>query len=355
MIPYQPSNAILQTGNGKNLLTWDITAGATSYSVQRSLDGVTFLALGTSTTNGYLDSTALIGINYYYRVASTNTDGTSPYSEPYPVSITPCLPGQINLGYLRYLAQLRADKLNSQYLTVDEWNSNINQSIFELYDILVSKFGDNYFLAPALLLNLTGLASYTLPDGSNYLIAGIPSPACYKLSGVDLNISGQSDSANAGWVPLARNNWSDRDRYTVFPGQAGALFYGYQMSYRVMGNQLFVFPPNTNTTLRLWYVPIMSQLLQDTDMLAFSISGWSEYVILDAALKAMIKEESLEKWNALTAMKQAQMMRIETQAANRDVDQPNAVSNTRNTMGDPGFGGWGGGGLGGGGGGWGGC
>lgn len=356
LIPYQPANAVLQTGNGQNFLTWDIVAGATSYSIQRSTDGVTFTSVGTSATNNYLDSTVSVGTNYYYQVASTNGSGTSSYSVPYPASIVPCLPGQINLGYIRYLAQLRADKLNSQYLTLDEWNSNINQSIYELYDILVSKFGDNYFFAPALLLQLTGLTSYPLPDGSNYPVNGVNSPACYKLSGVDLNISGQSSSANAGWVPLAKNNWSDRDRYTVFPGQAGTLFYGYQMSYRVMGNQLFVFPPNTNTTLRLWYVPVMTQLLQDTDMLPFSISGWSEYVIVDAAMKAMIKEESLEKWNALSAIKQQQMMRIETQAANRDVDQPNTVSNTRNTMGDPGFGGWGQGGFGGagGGGGWGG-
>ncbi len=355
MIPYPPQNVVLQTGNGQNFLTWNQSLGATSYYVQRSTTGIvgSFTTVASPAGISYLDSTALVGTQYWYQVAAVNADGTSPYTtlgtNGLALAITPCLPGQINLGYIRYLAQLRADKLNSEYLTVDEWNSNINQSIYAFYDILVSKFGDDYFFAPPMLLSLTGLLSYPLPDGSNYAGA----PACYKLNGVDLNISGQSASANAGWVPLARNNWSDRDRFTVFPGQAGTMFYGYQMSYRVMGSQLFVFPPNTNTVLRLWYVPVMTQLLQDSDMLAFSISGWSEFIILDAAMKAMIKEESLEKWNALSALKQEQMMRIETQAANRDVGQPNTVSNTRSTMGDPGFGGgWGG--FGGGSGGWGG-
>lgn len=337
MIPYMPQNVVLQTGNGKNLVTWNIVAGATSYSVNRSIDGVTFTSVGSSLTNSYLDSSVTVGVNYYYKVASINGSGTSPYTASDPINITPCLPGQMNLGYLRYLSQLRADKLNSQYLTADEWNSNINQSIFELYDILVTKFGDDYFLAPALIIPLTGEVSYPIPDGNNYNGA----QALYKLSGIDANISGSAPGPNAGWVPLSRSNWSDRDKYTTFPGQAGALNNIYQMSYRVMGNQIFLFPTNQNQLIQLWYVPIMNQLLQDTDMLSFSISGWSEYVIIDAAIKAMIKEESLEKWTALNQAKNIQIQRIETTAANRDVGQPNTVSNVRATMGDPGFSNWG--------------
>ena len=115
-----------------------------------------------------------------------------------------------------------------------------------------------------------------------------------------------------------------------------------------MGNQLYLFPLNTNQSIRLWYVPVMTQLLQDTDMLSFSISGWSEYVIVRAALLAMSKEESSEKYALLEGQLQMQIERIETQAANRDVDQPNSVQNVRATMSDPGFG-WNGG-MGGGGG-----
>ena len=163
--PSAPTNVVLQTGNGQNLLSWSIVVGATSYSVQRSTDGVTFSALGISSVPYYLDSTASIGTAYYYQVAAVNGASPSAYTPSYPTSITPCLPGQINLGYLRYQAQLRADKLNSNYLTLDEWNANINQISYELYDLLVSKFGDDYFLAPALQFNLSGLDSYLLPNG----------------------------------------------------------------------------------------------------------------------------------------------------------------------------------------------
>lgn len=350
--PYQPFNVVLQTGNGQNFLTWDITVGATSYQIQRSLDGVSFTTVGTSLVAGYLDSSVSIGVTYFYQVAALNGTDMSAYAPSYPTNITPCLPGQINLGYLRYMSKLRADKLNSEYLTTDEWNFNLNQSSNTLYNMLVTNYGDNYFFAPPLLLFLTGLQSYTLPNGANYIVDGSPSPALYKLAGVDLNISGQSASQNAGWIPLARTNWSDRDRFTTFPGQAGSLFYGYQLSYAVMGDQLYVFPPNTNTTLRLWYVPRNTQMLQDTDMMSFSISGWCEFVINDAAKKAMIKEESLEKWNALTQANAAIISEIEASAKNRDVSMPPTVSNTRATCGDPGFGGWSGGSFGGGAGGW---
>jgi hypothetical protein len=72
-------------------------------------------------------------------------------------------------------------------------------------------------------------------------------------------------------------------------------------------------------------------------MLTFSISGWSEYIIVDSAMKAAVKERDFEKIAALQSMKAVQIERIETSAANRDVDQPNSVSNTRAQMGDPGF------------------
>ncbi len=344
-----PQNAYITTGNGQICLNWQIVAGATSYSVQRSTDGVNFTNLAVPSASVYIDSTCVVGTQYWYQIASISIAGTSGYqaygTNGLVLSITPCLPGQITLGYVRQQSKLRADKLRSQFLTDDEWNFNINQSAYELYDLLVSKYGEDYFFAPPLLINLTGLDHYPFPDGSNYAGA----PALLKLNGVDVNISGGAPGPNAGWVPLARSNWSDRDRFTTFPGQAGALNNVNQLSYRPMGNNLYLFPSNMNQTIRLWYVPIMVQLLLDTDMLAFSLSGWSEYVIVDAAIRAYVKEESFDQANVLVGFKQKLIERIEYAAQNRDVGQPNTVSNVRSVMGDPGFSNWGfgGGGFGG--------
>lgn len=342
MIPTPPIQVIAQTGNQQNLISWQATLGATSYSIERSTDGVNFVALGTSVSSSYLDTSATIGTQYYYQVASVNGSGTSSYSPSEPSSIVACLPGQINLGYIRYQAQLRADKLNSPYLTLDEWNSNINQKCYELYDLLVSKFGEDYFQSVPLYLTLSGAISYPLPDGALYSAA----PAFYKLTGIDINISGgngQGNQLNAIWQPVPRSNWSDRDRWTAWPGSPSILNGANMTSYRVMGNQLFIFPQNMNTQIRFWYIPLMTQLLQDTDMLTFSLSGWSEYVIIKTAMLAMSKEVSSEKYQLLQTQLDTQIERIETIAANRDVGQPNSVSNVRGTMQDPGFAqGWGG-------------
>jgi hypothetical protein len=55
-------------------------------------------------------------------------------------------------------------------------------------------------------------------------------------------------------------------------------------------------------------------------------------------MKAMVKEESLEKWNALAAANTKIEERIETTAANRDVEQVNTVQNLRASSADPNFG-----------------
>jgi hypothetical protein len=257
-IPATPQNVVLQTGNGQNLLSWAQSAGALSYSIQRSSDptfstGVSFFS---TTALQYLDTAVTLGIPYYYQVAGatvlpaqaqatitfagqpdpgdtvsianstftavasgaganqfniavsvlqtitnlagaittalpnivvisstvpatstvliisaatvgpegnglqfssslTNTTSTNftggtlgsygPYSTP--LGVVPATTGEMSLGALRLASQQRADRVNSQFVTTQEWNFFINQAMFELYDLLVTCY-DDYFLAP---------------------------------------------------------------------------------------------------------------------------------------------------------------------------------------------------------------
>ncbi len=345
-IPSSPQRVVLTTGNGQNYLSWQQVVGADTYDVQRSTTGVvgSYTSIGAPAVPNYLDTAVTSGIQYWYQVGSTNVSGTSAYAtqgtNDQPLTITPCLPGQINLGYLRYMSKLRADKLNSEFLTEDEWNYNINQSMKRLYDLLIQKFGEKYFLAPALQFSTTGSQQYPLPDGLNYSGA----PALYKIAGVDAGINASQNQ----WFTLPRFNWIDRNKYSTLQ-IAGTIQSIYDLAYCEFGNSLFfISPPTTAQTIQLWYVPIVTELLQDTDMMPFSISGWSELVIVDAAIKALIKEESYDQASALIGERAELLERIQTTAANRDVGQPNTVSNTRARAGDPnfggimgGFGGWG--------------
>src|ERR1700689_83185 len=97
-----PTNFLVQQGNGEVFLSWDIISGATTYSIQRSIDGVTFTTLATPSINSYLDSSVTVGTQYYYQVASVNISGTSPYTPAQ--SVVPTLPGQMTLGQIRLQA-----------------------------------------------------------------------------------------------------------------------------------------------------------------------------------------------------------------------------------------------------------
>lgn len=338
-----PQNVVLTTGNSQNYLTWDECLGATGYTVQSSTSGLTgtFTTIVVSPINSYLDVLVTSGVQVWYQVASNNASGTSNFnnlgSNGLVLTITPCLPGQINLGYLRYQSKLRADKLNSEFLTVDEWNFNINQSMKKLYDILVTKYGDKYFLAPPLQVPTSvfatnlGLSSAPLPNGLLYNKA----PALYKLAGVDISVN----PGNGQFFSLPKFNWIDRYKYSTLQ-LSGTVQSVYGLAYCDFGSNLYFIPqPQASLYAQLWYVPMVQELLLDTDMMPFSISGWSELVIVDAAIKALVKEESFEQAQALVTERSELVERIETTAANRDVGQPNSVSNTRSRVGDMNFGG----------------
>lgn len=314
-IPAIPSNFQIQQGNGQVFLSWNLVAGATSYSVQQSTDGVTYSVVATPATFSYLDTAVSLGVQYYYQIASVNGSGTSPYTSAQ--SVVPTATAQMSLGQVRLLSQQRADRVNSQFVTMPEWNSYINQSYFELYDLLVTLYEDYYLAAP---VNFTtdGSNTYTLPNGTNFSGA----KPFYKLMGVDC---GQDANNNARFT-LKKFDFIQRNRY-VYPNIGGSLLGVFNMQYRVLGDSLHFIPtPSANQIITVWYIPRVTQLLQDTDIMD-GVSGWTEYVITDAAIKALQKEES--DVSVLMAQKQMLKQRIEESAMNRDAGQPDTISETR--------------------------
>lgn len=313
--PSTPTNFIVQQGNGIVLISWNLSAGATSYVVNRSTDGVNYSTLASPTTNSYLDSAVTVGTQYWYQVAAVNVT-TSNFTAPQ--STVPTITGQDTLGQLRLQAQQRADRVNSNFLTTSEWNQNINKSYFELYDLLTTVYED-YYIAPALMLVTDGSTQlYPLPDGINYNGA----PPFYKLMGVDCGL----DNSGNAWVTLKKFNFIARNRY-VYPNISSTFLGVFNLQYRLLGNNIELIPtPSANQILRLWYIPRMTTLLQDTDI-ADGVSGWTEYIIVDAAIKALQKEES--DVSVLMAEKQMLKQRIEESAMNRDAGQPDTISNTR--------------------------
>lgn len=325
---------------------------------------------------------------------------------------------KMTLPQLRTAVRQRADMVNSQFVTDDELNSYINASYFELYDLLVQKYGNDYFMTQYSFQLQGNVSRYDLPEDF------------FKLLGVDLEISSGPD----GYVSLRPFTLAERNRYSTANVQT---WIGVtNLRYRISGNKLWFTPsPQTGQTIRIWYIPRLKELvdlssvtvnypvagdfvtigpnvftagvqfpisgtnaataidlaneintafagdvtavadngvvsltttlaipqslssstaarlpvvgasvtIDDDDIVADGVSGWLEYVVTDAAIKCMQKEES--DTSVLQFQKQALIKRIESAAENRDAGSPATVADVQWTNGTWPFGnGFGGGG-----------
>lgn len=252
--------------------------------------------------------------------------------------IVPTGTGEMTLGQIRAAAQQRADLVNSGFVTTQEWNSYITQSAFELYDLLVTAYQDYYLAPPAMFLTNGQDNAYPLPDGITQFLSpdgsALTAKPFYKMNGVDVGLSNN----NNAWFTLQKFNWNDRNNF-VYPQLNSTILGVFNMSYRVMGSKIEFIPvPSANQFVRLWYIPRMAQPLADNDILD-GISGWTEYVIIDAAIKAMQKEES--DCTVLGMQKADIIKRIEDASANRDASIADTVTNNRSFGSRYGSNGWG--------------
>lgn len=203
-----------------------------------------------------------------------------------------------------YVAALTGDNF---FVTEPELISYINQSYFELYDLIVAAFGNNYYVQSPYSFTTNG-SSYLYPLPDDF----------YKLLGVDLAVAGGTPSS---WITLKHFEFNDRNRnsppnFQTFYGQSG-------LRYRLNGTNIWFTPtPANGLTIQLWYVPRLTQLTS-LSQTADGISGWTEYIIVDGAIKCLQKEES--DVSILMAQKQALLLRIEAMAENRDAGPPPRV------------------------------
>ncbi len=348
MTPMVPGNFYVQMGNAQILLSWALVPGATSYSIQRSTDGVTFPVQFTTTGNTYLDTSVVVGTGYFYQVAATNGSGTSNYNPTQanglPAYQVPAVSGQLSLYAIRLLAQQMADRVNGNFVSLPEWNAFINLAADELYDIITTVYEDYQMYQPVYFTTNGNQSTYNMPDGvtqfQTFTGQIITPPPIYKLSGVDLGLN----NAPNGFVTVSKYNFIDRNRY-VFPNTASTIYGVFGLQYRFLGNQIrFIPQPSAAQPIGIWYIPRRTQLLQDTDI-SEGYNGWIRYVIVRAAKYALDKEEGTDTSkldSELLYLKQ----RIEGAAPNRDEGQADTISDARSAQGygpdGSSGGGWGG-------------
>lgn len=203
----------------------------------------------------------------------------------------------ITLTDLKTDIRNRTDMNDTDIITEVELTSYINSSITELYDLLVSKYGDDYYLSSSSITMASGAYQVTLPN--NFL----------KIKGVDL-VEGNKTTA------LNTFNFKNRNRKGL-------------LQWRVMGNNL-IFTDDEKAgskSLVVWFVPSCVKLTMGADTFD-GINGWEEYVIVDCMIKCYQKEE--QDVSITFAQKQALISRIELAAANRNAAEPERINCVRN-------------------------
>lgn len=206
-------------------------------------------------------------------------------------------------------AQQRADRVNSPFISDAEWKGMANASLQQLYEKLIEAYGADYFVQASADITTTGATdTYALPTDF------------FKLLGVDLRVW-PSGTANTGWLTVWKFNFAERNNYSL-RGAAG--WRGPPMRYRLRGSNIVFMPvPAGGQTLRLWYAPVFTPLVNDSDTFD-GVNGWEEWVVNDVAMKALVKDES--DVSGVMALQQVQNDRLQTIIDSRDVGAPETTA-----------------------------
>lgn len=203
----------------------------------------------------------------------------------------------ITLAQIRTQAKRRADMENGSFVSDAEWLDYINASIAELHDILVTIYED-YYISETTLNTVAGTTNYALPSDF------------YKLKGLDA----QFDSGT--WETVKKYQFQRRNSKQDVSDNV--------LKYRILGSNIsFVPVPQSVIAMRVYYIPVATKLALDADELD-DLNQFSEYIVVDAAIKALLKEESDAQ--GLMMQKEALRRRIESAAPTRDENESEGIT-----------------------------
>ena len=273
----------------------------------------------------------------------------------------------VSLTELRTLTRQRADMENSQFVDDTELTRYLNNSWGELYNLIIDNFNEDYYTTTNTFTLTSGTDSYSLPSDF------------YKLRGVDLVVTTTES------VPLRRYNWAERTRNSVtvrardyrYRVQKGSIVFtpvpstsdSIKIFYIPSPRKLESVTPSgvtrgTTTTYTVSShsfvaddVVNVSNFLADnynsqqtvqsvtsttivTDLNSSALSdptsigtvesvfdfysGWDEFIIVDSAIKMVLKEEG--DATALLLQKNQLKERMITESQNRDAGEPQTVT-----------------------------
>jgi len=211
----------------------------------------------------------------------------------------------VTLAQLVTRARERADLVNSGFITTGagaEDDTYVQESAAALHAILVDADPDRYTTSVALTSTDTAFIAWDLP--ANF----------YKARGVTYRVG--------GWTYTLHKATFDQ-----FVADSNiTVTRTWPPRYIMLGNQVRFAPALTATPApTLWYITAQ-QPLAAGGLTFDGADGWDEWIVLDVAIKMLLKEESDTR--PLEAAKAQVEARIIGQSADRDAGEPYKMTDT---------------------------
>lgn len=228
------------------------------------------------------------------------------------------------LSDLRLAAQQRCDRVNASTILVAEWNSMINASAAALYRQLGATYEDYNVNQYAFTL-AGGQGGNTLQIGTGSAV-----PTFNKLRHISRLVVPSGTVGTATYAPVLKCDspmeFDELSAPVLIPYYGGLT---YRVKYWVYGNQIEIRPAaSAGASYVLWYIPAYQKLIQDTDTIDdtwMATDGIDEYIVVDVAIKALIKEESLDTASLLVQDRERIKTEVMMQFAQRDDGQPGRI------------------------------
>jgi hypothetical protein len=209
--------------------------------------------------------------------------------------------------------------VNSDFVTDAELLRYINESISELYDMLITAKGQEWYIQTYDITTAVGVSDYEVPEAENF----------YLLLGVDINANTGSAVPLRPYMLDERHDPTNSLRF-AYAGGAPNMRYRLSGVVQADGNYKhrisFIPAPGSALTVKLLYIPHAPEFAIAniaTDKWD-GFNGWEEYVVVDSAIKCLEKEESSTV--ALERRKERLMGRIEGLASAHDDGFPERVA-----------------------------
>jgi hypothetical protein len=205
----------------------------------------------------------------------------------------------VSLDNLIARVRTLADIPSSSHVTNAEITDFLNVEGAEYHDLLIQ----------ADLYNMIRV-SFTV-TGSTGPVA-IPVTDFQKVMGIDKVVSGRD---------VALGEWSFNERGLVNSTQTYAAYWEPVPFYKLLGQYIYFYPESSmQGTYKLWYMPRWRDLVSGSFTTlpdVYTTNHWEDYMVLGAAARCALKEESTDANAMLEQKKVAFGRKIQSVAPNR--------------------------------------